>query len=495
MAQRAYRHRKETTISSLEKQVQELRGTNEEMSNIFITLYDFAVGKGLLQREPEFGQQLQSTTERFLALAKASSEDLNHEENHVEELEKHDEPETARPKKKGRKSSPKTRQEPKAATPESGSPVWGGFPIGGKSRTPVEDIQMEYQPQQYETRNRQQDLQVITRPTEDNASFPWDFMDLQQYNVELPSTEDFSQVFLPESQLPLPDTHAYTENSFARRLHRGSVEAAWQLITNPNPAPGVFEKVFGFCLKYETKEDIIERTKRQILSSSKDTLQNWRAPFTNIGRAGTFYPMHDEDVNDALMPKFRTGYSMGPFTEAIAQAQYTYLDETQRCNLPGFEGEFFDANDVEGYLRGRGLEFSPSADFVTAKLDLTLFVEDSSPKSVSGSSVSTVSPRTPKTPSLNLFDSDGYSKSFKPDATSLPFPLGFANWDSDIIAKDAGKIDPIFFSMAEEDTGRASPGSDSRSEKGETVTLNVQTLLSGEFLFPPRSMNCSTSQG
>lgn len=80
MAQRAYRHRKETTISSLEKQVQGLRGTNEEMSNTFIALYDFAVGKGLLQREPEFGQQLQSTTEKILALAKASSEDITSEE-------------------------------------------------------------------------------------------------------------------------------------------------------------------------------------------------------------------------------------------------------------------------------------------------------------------------------------------------------------------------------------------------------------------------------
>ena len=69
-------------ITSLEKQVQDLRGTNEEMSNIFISLYDYAISKGLLQREPEFGQQLQSTTERFLALAKSTAND---EENHDEQ--------------------------------------------------------------------------------------------------------------------------------------------------------------------------------------------------------------------------------------------------------------------------------------------------------------------------------------------------------------------------------------------------------------------------
>src|ERR1700710_134287 len=115
MAQRAYRHRKETTISSLEKQVQELRGMNEEMSNIFISLYDFAIGKGLLQREPEFGQQLQSTTERFLALAKQSTSDESTKDDdlNVEDGEKHDHAEVVESghRKKAQRNSPKTRQQ------------------------------------------------------------------------------------------------------------------------------------------------------------------------------------------------------------------------------------------------------------------------------------------------------------------------------------------------------------------------------------------------
>ncbi|EKD15977.1 hypothetical protein MBM_05988 [Drepanopeziza brunnea f. sp. 'multigermtubi' MB_m1] len=62
----------------------ELKGTNEEMCNIFIGLYDFNVGKGLLQREPEFGQQHQLTTGRFLPSAKASS---SYEDSHDENSE------------------------------------------------------------------------------------------------------------------------------------------------------------------------------------------------------------------------------------------------------------------------------------------------------------------------------------------------------------------------------------------------------------------------
>ncbi|TVY75828.1 hypothetical protein LSUE1_G006001 [Lachnellula suecica] len=482
MAQRAYRHRKETTISSLEKQVQGLRGTNEEMSNIFISLYDFAVGKGLLQREPEFGQQLQSTTERFLALAKASSEDLSQDEIPLEDSEKHDEPESGPPKKKGRKSSPKSRQEPKAASP--GSPVWGGFPIG-KSQTPIQEmqniqeIQMDYQPQSYENKNRQQDLQVITRPTEDNASFPWDFMDLQQYRVEVPSTDDFSQMFLPEAQLELPSTHSYGELSFARRLQRGALEAAVMLVSMPNPPPGLFESVFGFSLKYETREQIVERTKKLAATSAKESLQNWRAPFVNLGRAGTFYPMRDTDVNESLMPKIRTGYSMGPFSETITQAQDEYLDENLQCSLPGFEGEFFDSNDVDGYLRGHGFDISPTSDFVTVQIDLSSLSVSKGSKCGSESSVTTISPNTPKTPIANLVDiTDG--SGYKSDCNTLPFPLGFASWDNDVSSKEASNIDPIFYTMTEQHSVDGTPDiAESRKRSGgmQTITFNVDTLL------------------
>ncbi|KFY86914.1 hypothetical protein V500_07306 [Pseudogymnoascus sp. VKM F-4518 (FW-2643)] len=89
MAQRAYRHRKESFISSLKKQVQDLRGISKDMSKINFILYDYAVGMGLLQREPEFSQQLQSVMERFFALENAATvEYSNHGENHADENRK-----------------------------------------------------------------------------------------------------------------------------------------------------------------------------------------------------------------------------------------------------------------------------------------------------------------------------------------------------------------------------------------------------------------------
>jgi hypothetical protein len=494
MAQRAYRHRKETTISSLEKRVQDLKGTNEEMSNIFISLYDFAVGKGLLDREPEFGRQLQSTTERFLALAK-SAED---EDNHGEDGEKHDEEgEHSSGKTKGRRASPKKRQE---VTPPVSEPVniWGGYTLS-KEDSPIEEIEMGYQPdQQY--RSRHEDLQIITRPTEDNASFPFDLMDLQQYRVEVPRIEDYAQNFFPQSQLPLPSTHSYHEFSFARRIHRGAIEKAFKLITSTDPSDERFQRVFGFSLLYESKESIEARLKRLLNTTTKDTLQEWRAPFVHVGGSGTYYPMHESDINGELMPKFRTGYSMGPFSSPVSQAQEN-LDDEMKCTLPGFEGEFFDANDVEGYLRGRGLDIPPAADYVTGEVDLLALTEIPSPKSHSSDTLtSALSPLTPRSPATsNLLDGDSFelgksdgsmaiSKTLNQMTNTLPYPLQplpYDNWENNK-SMDDSLIDPIFSTMPDQNSVRAKTPelviSDSRYGEKRTVTINVKTLLEGEYL-------------
>lgn len=44
--------------SSLEKEIQELRAANEQMISIFISLYDFAAKRDVLQQEPEFCNEL-----------------------------------------------------------------------------------------------------------------------------------------------------------------------------------------------------------------------------------------------------------------------------------------------------------------------------------------------------------------------------------------------------------------------------------------------------
>lgn len=488
MAQRAYRHRKETTISSLEKQVQDMRGTNEEMSNIFINLYDFAIAKGLLQREPEFGQQLQSATERFLALAKVT-QDENHEDSH-EDGAKHDEGGSSRPAKV-RRTSPKKRQEATPPVSES-TTTWGGYTLT-KDDSPVEELDMGFQ--QNHGYRRSDDLQIVTRPTEDNASFPFDLMDLQTYRVEVPEIEGLPQNFFPQSQPPLPNSYNYNELSFARRIHRAATETAFKLITSNNPKMiARRQQVFGLCLLYESEEAIESRLRRLMAKSTKETLQEWRAPFPHIGGAGTYYPMDNSDASGELMPKFRTGYSMGPFSPSTSRVE-ELMEDDMKCNLPGFEGEFFDPNDVEGYLRGHGLDIAPAAEFVTGDINLAELGEVLSPRSSTSDSVaSTVSPKTPRSSAGNIpldpgtdvmasdFDFSRSKVELSKTQNCLTFPLGnFSDWDNDTSTNENDDfIDPIFNTMPGQKAGTVTPElqrGNGRQGGTQRVTINVKVLL------------------
>lgn len=499
MAQRAYRHRKETTISSLEKKVQDLRNTNEEMCDTFVGLYDFAVSKGLLQREPDFGQQLQLTIERILALAKSSADDaVKEEEQHEDALDlSHLEAESLRESRtKGGRKSP-TRPSPTESPPAQIEPAprtWGGY-VQVKENTPNQEVQ----PQACQQSNDQNDrgkYQIISRATEENASFPFDLTDMQAYRVEVPPNEQFVQDFFNQSSLPVSQTYSFQEVTFARRLHRGGLERAARLLTLDSPPESEVKKVFGFCLLYEGWEDIRERISQGVFSSAKDSLHAWRAPFVHLGGAGTHYPIYDPA--NGLMPKFRTGLSMGPQSAAAASTRDNHMEDDFRCSLPGFEGEFFDANDVEGYLRGQGLDIPPSADFVTAELDIAALSNVSSRKSNStGSTVNSASPTTPITPVNNIqgllsstgqnsFDLDfasaptkSMSGASKNPVSDLPFPMEYADWNTETTDMNNQNLgtDAGLNSVPVKDWDNSRPTENTK----RVVTISVELLVEGVF--------------
>lgn len=501
MAQRAYRHRKESTISSLEKKVQGLTANNEEMSSIFINLYDFAVSKGLLQREPEFGQQLQASTEKFLALAKASADEGD--DQNLEDSPKTDEPDGRRSNSQNGSYSrnqeiPLPVSEPLVPEP---TPTYGGYVLT-KDETPDMDMTYshddQYRDNQYKAdryRARSSDIQIITRPTEDNASFPFDFMGLQQYRVDVPEIEEYSQHFLPQAQPLLPKSFAHSELSFSRRIHRLAIEKAFRLITSDDPAAqAAVQHVFRFSLMFNSKKDILAKFNRIIRASEKESLENWHAPFVNIGGAGTHYPLSELEANWELRPKFGTGYSMGPFTTTVTGAQ-GYLDDNMKINMPGLEGYFFDTNDVEGYLRGRGIDIAPAVDFVDIELDRLGISDPSSPQSTTSSSVlSKNSPETPKSTvevtgkasdAIHLVDDS--LKGADPMSQYLPFPLAFASWDNVWPVKDSGDTLKSHSKWDQNTKNRLSEISSNtpRNNNRRTVTISVNFLIDGTSLIVP----------
>lgn len=81
LAQRAYRQRKETTISGLNNRVASLEKTIEDMQKTFLEFNDIALASGIQKGAPALAGHLKSTVERLSELAKISTEESDVEED------------------------------------------------------------------------------------------------------------------------------------------------------------------------------------------------------------------------------------------------------------------------------------------------------------------------------------------------------------------------------------------------------------------------------
>ncbi len=464
MAQRAYRNRKEATITTLEKQNEELRIKNEQMNSAFIALRDLAVSIGILHREPVFGQQLQSVTRRFLALSNGANDEGQDGDENIElvrrqphlgidvsqELAKATQEHATRvPVKAGQNQS----------SNEVTSTVWG-YQVVGEAQSqlqsqiqpgrPASDVSSTTQnwldqlplPPHSEPSQRQ----VIARATERNACFPFDMyhvgdmpsqtneeneeIELEEIrNVEIELSEHQGGGIPPNlrnaspldilmgidagyssykasryklaaatgliqawNQPPFPYTSANHETTFARRLHRRIVEKGLALITSPNPNPNLYKRVFGLSLRLYSIEKLIEAFRGIFGQMPTETPNAWNLLFTNLGASDTRFPPTQQDIESSLMPRVRTGRSIGPLTTVIAGNSERHMVDHYRSKVPGFEGEFFDTYDVEAYLKGRGIKIPPNAEWIIVDLD-NVDVSDVPPSDASvGNSTS---PQTP----------------------------------------------------------------------------------------------------
>jgi len=338
------------------------------MSNVFLQLHDFAMSSGALETNPEFGRQLQLTTEKFLALARKASEDNGKDDETGS---------TGSPKgsNSGRADGAKSSSPERTETPEAeNNPTTQSLLYGGLTVThePLADADLISDFSSHllpPPTTASLDFEVITQPTLENASFPF----------ETPADFDFG-VFSnpsPYSSLPLPRTYTSQEATFGRRLHRFASERALLLISMPNPPPDRFQRVFGFCLLMETREAIHQRLRRTVGRNIQENLSNWQYPFYNLGGAGTHFDLSslgtqrvgNQGTIDVLKPQNTAGFSTGPFTPDISDIRDGSIDKEMHMDLQGFRGDYFDCDEVEIYLRQRGVTIPPGADFVTVEVD------------------------------------------------------------------------------------------------------------------------------
>jgi hypothetical protein len=137
-------------------------------------------------------------------------------------------------------------------------------------------------------------------------------------------------------------------------------------------------------MHFETREEIANRLGETVRKSRDATLNNWRFPFTNVGGAGLFYPDQGNGSNELPIgnrfmeneeyrPSEMSGFSMGPWGPSIEQTRDLRLNPQLRIIDPSYDGDFFDADEIEICLRGYGVTIPANKDFVIAYIDMGMF--------------------------------------------------------------------------------------------------------------------------
>ncbi|KAJ6438911.1 BZIP family transcription factor [Purpureocillium lavendulum] len=378
LAQRAYRHRKDTAISSLEQKVKDLEKANAAMSQEFGDFYKLLMTDGGSASAPQVAFRLKSMADRLLS--PSTTQDGSASSNRSPSADTDDQPGPRfAARQNSGSSSEYSRVEGPSVIPHHQYSHGGSVDISPTAPAIHMPSSLSYE--------------VVTQPTPSNASFPF------YASMEPTSPHFIGHLASPDpyASLPPPSTFAPHEITFGRRVQRATLEAGLRLISMPNPPPERYAAVFGFCLFFESRDAIIRRLQLSISRTRQEGLSHWKAPFTNLGGAGTFFldkssgvpsadgsddgsmPIGNQGTREYFRPPEMTGFSMGPFSADVEATRDDRLDHRMRMLYPGFEGNFFDADEVETYLRNIGITIPQSADFVEADVNVDELQDDSSP--------------------------------------------------------------------------------------------------------------------
>lgn len=194
----------------------------------------------------------------------------------------------------------------------------------------------------------------------------------------LPQTSMSTNTWLQHNTISPPSTYSFHESSFARRLRRQCAEYGYRLLTDPNTDPKDVLRTYRFSLCFKNKQGLIDRFWKAITSSSStntNTTTAVPAAYT-LGNAGVHYPRQHQAPNPETAPPTTSTelypvYKLigpWPFHQAEVQHDFTSIDEI--VSARGMAGDWFDSNDVEGYLREKGIHVDTQASFVTLPDDL-----------------------------------------------------------------------------------------------------------------------------
>lgn len=533
-----------------------LQDTNEEMSKAFMNLYDTALSHGLLSAAPEFGRQLQATTEKFVALARKMSDDASSRDGDQALENESDGVNSGSPGTSAQNVS-RFSSSPEASWPTSGlispgAPASTATPAGngeatnagsnrrgsdsnrtastlearGEASSQRNDPSVPFG---YQFPNKSSGARSGVEKFSGNASYPFGTsLDSSTLGSLLDPSVPFAVAAAPLPPFrvfPVPSSYSYLERTFGRRIQRATLEQALVLLNMPSPPPRIYAAVFGFCLLFQSREKIIQRVTDCISRHNRQTLDNWKFPFFHLGGAGSFFNFVSRPTDSSDVPTTDSGstsgdstsasastragapsssdlaapllgnqdtqgphkpspdanFAMGPFDALVEEARDIRMDERMRMTVPGFQGDFFDPDEIEYFLRQRGVFIPPAADFVTVDID---------PDDFSLDSIRGTTQQTPE--GFNYFPSDNQTQADNVPSDDVPMTTLFQNdtiLDSILAPQTSVSLsDPLFFHDFVDpfvpDTGNVSiplswtPQSKAPKTK-QRISLNVEKFVVG----------------
>ncbi|KAF9691902.1 hypothetical protein EKO04_009871 [Ascochyta lentis] len=469
LAQRAYRQRKETTISSLRQQSSQLHAIIDQMNKAFLRFNDLAVQSGLLLMNHELAAELERTNETFSNCSKTASEQiLVSDEEDLNETGT-----TRRAQDPAAPIAAPSVQSSQAIEPQVKEQSWGyaatkhiterprlrvdarqpqtyfshissssynlpepsnnpqllprQFTVGevqdqpsSANRSYQSHLTNEQSQAQQQQQQQEQPLPfgLVDIPSREQSPFvpPYIFpVDIPAMGAELPpaprhslktTTSRPSISTLSTRTLPPAFTYSFDEVTFARRLTRATIEAGFLLLSTSGGPPAAISAKFKLSLPYLTLDEVRDRFKIVLSRGVDEDLDWYSTPFLHLGGAGTHYQRRDAYGKVIPLRNAWTVRQIGPLDKRMIRMENVadgQIQDFEGIDLEGFEGEWFDPHDVQGYLEEQWhCRIDPKSSFAECLIDSeTIFPDDEtgSPSMSHGSTASStdfsVSPSVP----------------------------------------------------------------------------------------------------
>lgn len=133
---------------------------------------------------------------------------------------------------------------------------------------------------------------------------------------------------------------------------RATLEIGFQCLSPKDVRPAVINDVFKISLYHHTLYQLRNRFSILLSRTVDEELDMWDAPFIHLGGAGTYYPRRDALGNIVPIQNGWTVRQVGPLEKRMARL--VHVDDGRwddmDIDLSGFEGEWFDPYDVQGYI-------------------------------------------------------------------------------------------------------------------------------------------------